>query len=339
MPTFSEPPSIDMTAPAVSSFSPADESFGVGIGSNIVLTFNETIQRGTGNITLKTGAGALIASYDAALSSNLSITGSTLTLNPTADLSYSTGYKLEFATGSIKDMAGNSYAGAADYNFTTLANSTNQTFTGVSSNESFISSAGNDSIDGGGGIDAAVYGSNRSNFSLTKLGSGFNVTDKTGTLGADTLLNVERLKFSDGNIALDVGATQSAGETALLLGAVLPGSLVFDATKQVLLGAVIDLFDQGYSLQTLSGAVMRLPIWDVLTGKATPSNTDIASYLLTNVNGVAPDATTLANAVASLDAEIDFASQGNFLWHLAESVANQLHIGLVGLADTGLQYM
>jgi hypothetical protein len=94
-----------------------------------------------------------------------------------------------------------------------------------------------------------------------------------------------------------------------------------------------------YSLQTLSGAVMRLPIWDILTGKATPTSTDIATYLLTNVNGVAPDATTLAAAVASLNTETDFATQGNFQWHLAESTANQTHIGLVGLASTGLAYL
>ena len=83
---------------------------------------------------------------------------------------------------------------------------------------------------------------------------------------------------------------------------------------------------------------MRLPIWDVLTGKATPTSTDIATYLLTNVNGVAPEATTLADAVTSLNAETSFAPQGNFLWHLAESSANQTHIGLVGLASTGLAY-
>lgn len=153
----------------------------------------------------------------------------------------------------------------------------------------------------------------------------------------DTLQDVERIKFSDGGIALDVGATQSAGET-VLLGAVLPGNLVFDASKQSLLGAVFDLFDQGYSLQTLSGAVMRLPIWDILTGKATPTSTDIATYLLTKVNRAAPHATTLANAVTSLNTETDFATQGNFLWHLAESGANQARIDLVGLAATGLVF-
>lgn len=205
-------------------------------------------------------------------------------------------------------------------------------------NDTITGSSGNDNIDGGAGTDTVKYSISRSNFSLVKASGGFALTDRTGANGTDTLQNVERLKFADGGIALDVGATQSAGQTALLLGAVLPGRLVYDVSKQALLGAVIDLFDQGYSLQTLSGAVMRLPIWDVLTGKTTPTNTDIATYLLTNVNGVAPDATTLASAVASLNAETSFATQGNFLWHLAESIANQTHVGLVGLAATGLVY-
>ena len=124
----------------------------------------------------------------------------------------------------------------------------------------------------------------------------------------------------------------------MLLGAVLPGKLVFDSSKQSLLGTMIDLFDQGLSLQTLSGAVMRLPIWDVLTSKTAPTPTDIATYLLTNVNGAAPDGATLANAVTSLNSETDIATQGNFLWHLAESTANQTRIDLVGLASTGLVF-
>lgn len=205
-------------------------------------------------------------------------------------------------------------------------------------NDTITGSSSNDSIDGGAGTDTVRYSISRSNFSLLKTSNGFTLADNTGANGIDTLKNVERLRFADGGIALDVGATQSAGETALLLGAVLPGRLVYDASKQALLGAVIDLFDQGYSLQTLSGAVMRLPIWDVLTGKATPTSTDIATYLLTNINGVTPDVTTLANAVTSLNSETDFASQGNFLWHLAESATNQTRIDLVGLAATGLAY-
>ena len=33
------------------------------------------------------------------------------------------------------------------------------------------------------------------------------------------------------------------------------------ATKKPLVGTAIDLFDQGFTLQQLSGAVMRLDIW------------------------------------------------------------------------------
>ena len=120
----------DTTPPAVTTFSPADEATSVAIGSNIVLTFNEVIAKGAGNIVLKTTAGAVVATYDAATSSNITISGSTLTINPTADLDNSTDYKVEFAAGSIKDLAGNSYAGTNIYNFTTAAASTTIPATG-----------------------------------------------------------------------------------------------------------------------------------------------------------------------------------------------------------------
>jgi hypothetical protein len=228
--------------------------------------------------------------------------------------------------------------GTAESKISSPTSTVTSGLTGSTGNDSLTGSTGNDTIDGGAGIDAMVYSGSRSSFSLTKTSTGFTVADTTGAAGTDALQNVERIKFSDGGIALDVGATQPGGQAAMLLGAVLPGRLAFDASKQALLGAAIELFDQGLSLQTLSGAVMRLPIWGVLTGMATPTNTDIATYLLTNVNGVAPDATTLASAVTSLNTETDFATQGNFLWHLAESAVNQTRIDLVGLAATGLLY-
>ena len=211
------------------------------------------------------------------------------------------------------------------------------TLTGNAASNSFKGTSANDTIVGGLGTDTIQYAGSRSNFSIARLGNGFTVTDHTGAEGLDTLQTVERLKFADGAIALDMGTTQSGGETQLLLGAVLGKDLL--ATKPSMSGAVIDLFDQGYTLQQLSGAVMRLPIWNVLTGKVTPTNTDIANYLLGRLNGVAPDSSTLASAVSALDAQPDIThNQGDFLWHLAESAANQAMVGLVGLAATGLAF-
>lgn len=115
----SSAPAGDTVAPTVTNFNPADDANAVGVSSNIVVTFNEAIQRGTGNIVLKDASNNVIATYDAATSSNISISGSVLTINPTDDLSSTTQYFVTFAAGSIKDLAGNSYAGTATYDFTT----------------------------------------------------------------------------------------------------------------------------------------------------------------------------------------------------------------------------
>ncbi len=112
---------VDLIAPTVLSFTPADEATGVAVASNITLTFSETIARGTGSIVLKTAAGVTVATYNAATSSNLTLSGSVLTLNPTADLTAGTAYRVEFSAGSIQDLAGNPFAGTTSYNFTTAS--------------------------------------------------------------------------------------------------------------------------------------------------------------------------------------------------------------------------
>ena len=110
---------VDQTVPTVVSFSPADEAASVAVGSNIVLTFSEAIARGTGSIVLKTAAGATVETYNVTTSTNLSLSGSVLTLNPSADLTAGTAYRVELAAGSIQDLAGNPFAGTTSYNFTT----------------------------------------------------------------------------------------------------------------------------------------------------------------------------------------------------------------------------
>lgn len=208
---------------------------------------------------------------------------------------------------------------------------------GNSLNNTIEGKGGNDMIDAGAGIDTALYAGPRLNYTLAKTSTGFSLTDITGAAGVDDLQNVERLKFSNGAIALDVGAKDSGGEAQLLLGAVLGKDLL--ATKKLLIGTAIDLFDQGFTTQQLSGAIMRLDIWGGLANGGQPSatNAQIASYLLATVNKATPDALSLAVAVTALNTETGSA-QGNFLWHLAESAANQTQVGLVGLATTGLEF-
>ena len=229
---------------------------------------------------------------------------------------------------------------------------------GGSSRDFFTGNTGNDYFDGKAGLDTAIYRGQKADYiiaSTTTLDRtdplalnqvrAHVVTDLIGLLGgqggrdgSDTLVNVERLQFADTKVALDLAPTQSAGQTALLLGAVLPGQLAFDVTKQALLGSVIGLFDQNFTLAQLSGAILRLPIWDVLTGNEAPTTADIATYLVNNVyGGTAPTAITNA-AITAMSSE-SRANQGNYLASLAVSTANQTHINLVGIQSTGLEYV
>ena len=119
----SEANEADVTPPSVIAFSPEDGVTGVGINDNIVLTFSEAVLRGTGAIVIHGDSpeGTVMESYDAATSTNLTISGSTLTINPTSSLAHGTHYYVTFADGSINDYAGNHFGGTTSYDFTTGA--------------------------------------------------------------------------------------------------------------------------------------------------------------------------------------------------------------------------
>jgi hypothetical protein len=243
--------------------------------------------------------------------SSIGVTGAGL--SSTENLGIALGTLIENAVGS-------------DYDDVMVGNALPNTLTGR---------AGNDWIDGGAGTDTAVFSGKRADYLVSSGFGNVFIAAGDGVSGFDTLRNIERVVFDDVSLALDVGATEASGQTALLLGAVLGQQAL--ASKRPLVGAIIGLLDQGYTALQLSGAIMRLPIWDILTGQQKPTNTDVARYLLTTVNSSAPDVTTLNAAAKTLDMETG-AAQGGFLWHLAESAANQAQVGLVGLAMTGLEY-
>jgi len=117
------PANTDWTAPMATGFNPTANAQNVARTASPVVTFSEAVQRGTGSITLKTASGATVEAFDAATSTRLSFNGSTLTVDPTADLAFGTTYVLEFQPGTVKDAAGNDYTGnvgSAAYRFTTL---------------------------------------------------------------------------------------------------------------------------------------------------------------------------------------------------------------------------
>ncbi len=102
--------------PLATSFQPADGAKSVPVGSNLLVTFNGPVQRGTGAITLKSADGKVVETFTA---SNATASGNTLTLNPAADLNIFTKYVVELGAGAVKDAAGNDNVADSRYDFQT----------------------------------------------------------------------------------------------------------------------------------------------------------------------------------------------------------------------------
>lgn len=160
----------DTTAPIITTFDPVDNASGVPVNKDIVLTFDENIAKGTGNILIKDNTGTAVETYDVATSTNLTIKSNVLTINPTASLNPNTAYTVELTTGSIEDTKGNAFAGTTTYNFTTgtatITSGTAKadTLTGVAGIDVIYGLAGNDTLDGGTGADSMYGGAGKDTY-------------------------------------------------------------------------------------------------------------------------------------------------------------------------------
>lgn len=103
---------VDGIAPAALTLTPEAAASGVAPASPLELTFSEAVMAVTGKqiklVDDKTNA--TVATYDAADSANVQITGSkAIIVNP--GLSDSSSYRIEIEAGAFADAAGNSFAG------------------------------------------------------------------------------------------------------------------------------------------------------------------------------------------------------------------------------------
>ena len=107
--------------PTVETFTPADNDAGVAVDANLVIDFDEDVQAGSGNITLKK------ASDNSSVAATVSFTADTVTIDPDSDLAEGTEYYVEIDAGAIENTAGNDYAGISGstaWNFTTASTDT-----------------------------------------------------------------------------------------------------------------------------------------------------------------------------------------------------------------------
>ena len=167
--------------------------------------------------------------------------------------------------------------------------------------------------------------------STSTLGSSPSVRALAGNEGTDSLVALERLSFADGELAIDMGASQAGGRTALLLGAALGVPSLADGE---MVGAILSYFDEGATLGQAAQLLVDAGLMATLAG--SPSNLALARLLYTNVIGGTPS-TAVASALASF-MDLGFYTQAEFIAAVAELPLNQSHVNLTGLAATGLAY-
>ncbi len=125
---------VDTTAPTLSSSSPADNATNVAVDANIVLTFSETVDTESGNITIKkTSDNSTVETIDVTsnkVTGNSRVlmigggsSGTVITINPASDFDGSTEYYVLIDSTAFDDSSSNSYAGISSttaLSFTTV---------------------------------------------------------------------------------------------------------------------------------------------------------------------------------------------------------------------------
>lgn len=82
---------------------------------------------------------------------------------------------------------------------------------GAAGNDSLTGGGGNDTINGGDGVDLAIFTGGRSNYVITKSGTGYKVVDgRASGDGTDSVATVESLKFSDASLQVQYDSAVQA---------------------------------------------------------------------------------------------------------------------------------
>lgn len=121
--SFTTADDADTTPPVVIALAPVDGATGVAVETNLVMTFNENILQGTGDIVIRRSADDSTAQTIDVTSSAVTVSGDTVTINPPSDLEFLTGYYVQVPDTAFRDAAGNFYSGIADtttWDFTTI---------------------------------------------------------------------------------------------------------------------------------------------------------------------------------------------------------------------------
>ena len=195
---------------------------------------------------------------------------------------------------------------------------------GLAGNDRLAGHGGADVLDGGLGVDTAVFERVRADYVVGAGGT--SVRALSGGEGSDTLVSIERLKFSDRGLAFDLNG--AAGITARILGAVFGRDAV---GNQLYAGIGLAELDAGRSRD----ALVQLAL-DVRLGVGF-TVADEVRLLYRNLANVDPSNDELNFWTNQVKAGVY--DTATLAWYAASLALNANQINLVGLAESGLGFI
>jgi hypothetical protein len=114
----------DTSPPTIASLNPASNATNVPVTTNLAVTFNEGIVKGTGDIILKLSSNNSTVQTIPVTDSAVVVAGATATITLPSSLSTSTGYYVNIVAGAFKDTSNNNFPGILNnstWSFTTAA--------------------------------------------------------------------------------------------------------------------------------------------------------------------------------------------------------------------------
>jgi hypothetical protein len=224
----------------------------------------------------------------------------------------------DYKQGSASSIATNSLITSS---MVLVGTEANQTIVGGKADDVLICKAVGQILNGGSGLNTVVMSDDKVKTKILKAGSSWTVTGPTSSA---TLTDVQRVKLSDTNFALDVDG--GAGTIAKVLGAVLGK----DAVKnKAYVGIGLNFLDK--NINTSYDKLAEL----ALGAAGLTTNDQIVTTLWTNVVGSAPSETDKAPLIQMLK---DGMSPGLLARLAADTALNANNINLVGLAQSGIEY-
>ncbi|MCA9074874.1 MAG: FG-GAP repeat protein [Planctomycetaceae bacterium] len=121
--SFEEEYLLDNVPPVIQTLSPADDFLLAATHTDLVITFDEAMQKGSGNIVIKRISDDSVFETIDVSDAAVTVAGAVVTIDPPNDFTDATEYYVQVDAGAFEDLAGNPFAGIADtatWNFTAI---------------------------------------------------------------------------------------------------------------------------------------------------------------------------------------------------------------------------